>query len=50
MQVESIHNIFRAYDIRGIVDKEITEELSLNIGRAFGSYVLNKGKAVVPIF
>ena len=49
MQVESIHNIFRAYDIRGIVDKEITEELSLNIGRAFGSYVLNKGKMVVGV-
>ena len=49
MQVESIHNIFRAYDIRGIVDKEITEELALNIGRAFGSYVLNKGKLVVGV-
>ena len=23
MQVESIHNIFRAYDIRGIVDKTL---------------------------
>ena len=44
MQVESIHNIFRAYDIRGIVGTEITDELSLNIGCAFGSYILNKDK------
>ena len=49
MQVESIHNIFRAYDIRGIVGTEITDELSLNIGRAFGSYILNKDKSVVGV-
>tara|TARA_B100001142_G_scaffold290436_1_gene307888 strand:- start:1083 stop:2462 length:1380 start_codon:yes stop_codon:yes gene_type:complete len=49
MQVESIHNIFRAYDIRGIVGTEITDELSLNIGCAFGSYILNKDKSVVGV-
>jgi len=42
-------NIFRAYDIRGIVGKEITNELSLNIGKAFGSYVINNSKRVVGV-
>ena len=42
-------NIFRAYDIRGVVDKEITPELSLNIGKAFGSYVVTNNKQTVGV-
>ena len=42
-------NIFRTYDIRGIVGKEISDELSLNIGKAFGSYVINNHKRVVGV-
>jgi len=42
-------NIFRTYDIRGIVGKEISNELSLNIGKAFGTYVINNHKRVVGV-
>jgi len=42
-------NIFRTYDIRGIVGKEITNELSLNIGKGFGTYIINNHKRVVGV-
>ena len=42
-------NIFRTYDIRGIVGKEISNELSLNIGKAFGTYIINNHKRVVGV-
>ena len=44
MQVESVKNIFRAYDIRGIVDKEVTNELALNIGKAYGTFLIRNSK------
>lgn len=42
-------NIFRAYDIRGIYNKDISPPLMYKIGLAFGTYVKNtlKGKEVV---
>ena len=36
--------IFRAYDIRGIVDKQLTCELAKLIGQALASEVLDKGE------
>lgn len=36
-------SIFRAYDIRGIVDKTITEDAVYLIGRALGSLVIEQG-------
>ncbi len=38
------HCIFRAYDIRGIVDKQLTCELAKLIGQALASEVLDKGE------
>jgi len=35
--------IFRAYDIRGIVDKTLTDDIVFDIGRAIGSEALDKG-------
>lgn len=35
--------IFREYDIRGVVDKEITEELACQIGIAFGLFLRKRG-------
>ncbi|HED17332.1 MAG TPA: phosphomannomutase/phosphoglucomutase [Gammaproteobacteria bacterium] len=35
--------IFRAYDIRGIVGKTLTQEIVLDIGRAIGSEVKHQG-------
>ena len=49
MKVESIKNIFRAYDIRGIVDKEVTNELALNIGKAYGSFLIKNGKKTIGV-
>jgi phosphomannomutase/phosphoglucomutase len=38
-------HIFRAYDIRGIFGKDLTEEVAVRIGAAFAKFV--EGKAVV---
>jgi len=35
--------IFRAYDIRGIVSKDLTPEIVELIGKAFGTYLLARG-------
>ena len=40
MKVNS--EVFRAYDIRGIVDEELTPKLVENIGKAIGSEVLRR--------
>ena len=40
MKVNS--EIFRAYDIRGIVDETLTEEGIFEIGKAIGSYILSE--------
>lgn len=41
--------IFRAYDIRGIVDKTLTESAVYNIGRALGTKVLALGGTKIVI-
>ncbi len=35
--------IFREYDIRGVVDKDLTEEFAEQLGKAYGTYVGRKG-------
>jgi len=40
-------HIFREYDIRGVVDKDLTEEGVEQIGRAFGTMVKERGGQVV---
>ncbi len=35
--------IFREYDIRGVVDEDLTEEVVEELGRGFGSYLRGKG-------
>ncbi|HSE41593.1 MAG TPA: phosphomannomutase/phosphoglucomutase [Acidobacteriota bacterium] len=37
-------NIFREYDIRGLVEKELTDETALGIAKAFGTYIRRLGK------
>ncbi len=37
------HSIFKAYDIRGIVDDTLTIDVTFNIGRAVGSEVIASG-------
>ncbi len=43
------HHIFRAYDIRGIVDNELTPEAVYQIGQAFGSLALEKNCTEIVI-
>ena len=35
--------VFRMYDIRGIADQDITEDFAYHLGRAFGSWVVDRG-------
>ena len=40
--------IFREYDIRGVVNKDLTPEVVENLGKAFGTYIQTfQGKDVV---
>jgi len=40
-------NIFRAYDIRGVYNKDLTDEIALKIGRALGTFLDGKGTICV---
>ena len=41
--------IFREYDIRGIAEKDITEQDAVSIGRAYGSMIKKNGNVKVTI-
>ena len=41
--------IFRAYDIRGIYEDQITDETAYILGKSFGSYVKLRGKTEVLV-
>ena len=41
--------IFRAYDIRGIYEEQITTETAYILGKSFGSYVKLRGKKEVLV-
>ncbi|NOY16864.1 MAG: phosphomannomutase/phosphoglucomutase [Gammaproteobacteria bacterium] len=43
------HEIFKAYDIRGIVDKTLTTDITRRIGQAFGSEALSRNVDTVVI-
>ena len=49
--MEQVHgitpHIFREYDIRGVVDKDLTEEAVCQIGKAFGTIVKGQGGSVI---
>jgi phosphomannomutase/phosphoglucomutase len=36
-------NVFREYDVRGVVDKDLNEEFVFNLGRAIGTYAARYG-------
>src|SRR3989338_4672658 len=42
-------HIFREYDIRGIADRDLTDEVALNIGKAYGTYLVRHGKKTVSL-
>ncbi len=42
-------NIFRAYDIRGIAEEDLTSDVVEAIGKAYGTYMKRKGHGVVSV-
>jgi phosphomannomutase/phosphoglucomutase len=36
--------IFREYDIRGVADRDLTDAVAADIGRAFGTFLIRRGK------
>ena len=47
MKVEA--SIFKAYDIRGVVDETLNDEVAFHIGKAFGSMALQAGEKTVAV-
>ncbi len=41
--------IFREYDIRGVADRDLTDEVVEHIGRAFGTFLARRGKQRIAI-
>lgn len=44
-----LSKVFRAYDIRGIADVEITDEDVCDLGKAFGTYMAGQGKKRIVV-
>lgn len=42
-------NVFRAYDIRGVVDQNLTVELAYMLGRVFGSLAIEQNRQEVVV-
>jgi phosphomannomutase/phosphoglucomutase len=42
-------NIFREYDIRGIADKELTDELAIAVARAYGTVMVREGRKRIAL-
>ncbi len=47
--VQLAASIFKAYDIRGVVPTTLTEEVALNLGRAFGTVARAQGETTVAV-
>ena len=41
--------IFKAYDIRGIVGKELTTQVALRIGRGFSQFIRKESGQEAPL-
>ncbi len=42
-------NIFRQYDVRGIADEDLTDDVVRLLGKAFGTYMRRKGHGTVTV-
>lgn len=41
--------IFREYDVRGVADRDLTDELALDLGRAFGTFLRRRGNKRIVV-
>jgi phosphomannomutase/phosphoglucomutase len=42
-------SILREYDIRGVVGEDITEEVALELGKSYGTYMVRRGSKTVTV-
>ncbi|MCI9586039.1 MAG: phosphomannomutase/phosphoglucomutase [Bacilli bacterium] len=42
-------NIFREYDLRGIAETDLTEDVAYTLGKSYGTYMTNQGQTKVII-
>ena len=43
------NSIFREYDIRGIVDTDFTNDIVIDLGRAFGTFLMNNNHSNISV-
>ena len=43
------NSVFREYDIRGIVDKDFSDDFVFNLGKALGSYLINNNEYDISV-
>lgn len=41
--------IFREYDVRGVADRDLTDELATNLGRSFGTFLSRRGQRRIVV-
>ncbi|MCJ7618826.1 MAG: phosphomannomutase, partial [Anaerolineae bacterium] len=41
--------IFRQYDVRGIVDEDLTDDVAEQLGQGYGAYMVNLGAGSVSV-
>lgn len=41
--------IFREYDVRGVADRDLTDELASDLGRSFGTFLLKRGQKRIVV-
>ena len=42
--VDIPEHVFKSYDIRGLADSELSEDLAYRLGRAYVNFLKNKGE------
>ena len=47
--MSSLAHIFRAYDIRGVADRDLTDELVTALGRAVGTTIRRRGGSTISV-
>jgi phosphomannomutase/phosphoglucomutase len=39
--------IFREYDVRGVAEKDLTDDVAFNLGRAYGTLMSERGHKTI---
>jgi phosphomannomutase/phosphoglucomutase len=49
MTISLSPSIFKAYDIRGIIDKTLNSDIAFLIGKSFGSTMIEQGESIIVV-